>query len=88
MTNLDIARASRGIAEESHKENEAIRAIAELGRQDNQLMLQMAEDSRAVAAATARDSAAMRVIAAVTILFLPATFTAVSHVKGSKQESD
>lgn len=79
MTNIDIARASRDIVEESHKENEAMRLIAELSRKDNQLMLQIAEDSRAVALATARDSAAMRVIAIVTIVFLPATFTAVSH---------
>jgi hypothetical protein len=56
-----------------------MRAIAELSRRDNELMIQVAKDSRAVAIATAQDSAAMQVIAAVTILFLPATFTAVSH---------
>lgn len=44
------------------------------------LMKALAEDSKAVAMATARDSAAMRVIAVVTILFLPATFTAVRSV--------
>ena len=55
-----------------------MQTIAELSRQDNKLMLQIAEDSKAVALATARDSAAMRVIAAVTILFLPATFTSAS----------
>ena len=55
-----------------------MQAIAKLSRQDNKLMLKLAEDSRAVALATARDNAAMRVIAAVTILFLPATFTSAS----------
>jgi hypothetical protein len=44
--------------------------IAELSRKDNITM-------QRVALATARDSAAMRIIAAVTILFLPATFVAV-----------
>ena len=53
-------------------------SIAENSRRDNQLMLQIAQDSRAVAVSTARDNAAMRVIAGVTILFLPATFVAVS----------
>ncbi|KAI1176508.1 hypothetical protein F4777DRAFT_587921 [Nemania sp. FL0916] len=76
LTNIDITRASHIIAKESHKESEAMRTIAELGRQDNQLMIQVAQDSRAVALAAARDSAAMQVISAVTILFLPATFTA------------
>lgn len=66
MTDIDIARSSRD--------------IAEMSRRDNQLMLRVADESRAVALATARDSAAMRVIAAVTVLFLPATFTAVSSV--------
>jgi hypothetical protein len=62
--NIEIARASHTIAQES--------------RRDNAIMKHIAEDSKAVALATARDSAAMRVIAAATILFLPATFTAVS----------
>jgi len=38
----------------------------------------VAELSNEVALATARDSAAMRIISAVTLFFLPATFTAVS----------
>lgn len=76
LTNIDIARESRNIAEESRRENEAMRAMAELSRRDNELMIQVAKDSRTVAIATARDSAAMQVIAAVTVLFLPATFTA------------
>lgn len=59
-------------------------ALAELSRRDNELMIQVAKDSRAVAIAAAQDSAAMQVIAAVTILFLPATFTAVSHWGGPR----
>ncbi|KAI0458931.1 hypothetical protein F5B21DRAFT_527748 [Xylaria acuta] len=76
LTDIDIARASRNIAEETRKENEAMRTISQVTRHDNELMIQVAKDSRSVAIATARDSAAMQVIAAVTILFLPATFTA------------
>ncbi|GAW25031.1 putative Mg2+ transporter -like Zinc transport protein [Rosellinia necatrix] len=76
LTNIEIARASHNIAEGSHRETEAMRIIAELSHRDNELMIQVAKDSRAVAVATAQDSAAMQVIAAVTILFLPATFTA------------
>lgn len=38
----------------------------------------LAKSSQEVAIATSRDSAVMRVIAAITIFFLPATFTAVS----------
>ncbi|KAF5126292.1 hypothetical protein E5D57_000189 [Metarhizium anisopliae] len=77
-TNIEIAQSSREIAEQSHKENGAMRSLAELGRQDNELMIQIARDSRAVALAAAQDSAAMQVIAAVTMLFLPATFTATT----------
>ena len=79
MNNVSIARASRDIAEASRKDSEAILAIAENSSRDNQLMLQIAQDSKAVAVSTARDSAAMRAIAAVTILFLPPTFIAVSN---------
>lgn len=79
MTNIDIARASHNIAEEIHKENEAMRLIAQLGKRDSELTIQLAKDSHAVALATAKDSAAMQVIAAMTVLFLPATFTAVSY---------
>jgi hypothetical protein len=50
-------------------------AIAQLSRQGNLIMKAIAGDSKAVALATARDGAAMRVTAAVAILFLPATFT-------------
>ncbi|PQE31549.1 Mg2+ transporter -like Zinc transport protein [Rutstroemia sp. NJR-2017a WRK4] len=76
LINLDIARESHKIAELSRNDNQAMRTLAELSRRDTKLMIELARDSRSVALATARDSAAMRVIAAVTILFLPATFTA------------
>jgi hypothetical protein len=58
-----------------------MRTLAELSRRDAEFLIEIARDSRSVALATARDSAAMRVIAAVTVLFLPATFTAVSNLK-------
>lgn len=45
--------------------------IAQLSRKDNLAM-------REVAIAAAKDSATMRVIAAVTLFFLPPTFVAVS----------
>jgi hypothetical protein len=45
--------------------------IAQLSRKDNFAM-------REVAIAAAKDSATMRVIAAVTLFFLPPTFVAVS----------
>lgn len=41
-------------------------------------MKAIAEDSKMVALATSEDSGAMRTIAVVTMIFLPATFTAVS----------
>ena len=78
LTTIEITRASHDLAEKSRSDNLTMQAIAKLSRQDNKLMLKLAEDSRAVALATARDNAAMRVIAAVTILFLPATFTSAS----------
>ena len=51
--------------------------IAEASQRDNAAIKAITEDSKMVALATSRDSAVMRTIAAVTILFLPATFTAV-----------
>lgn len=59
---------------------QASQDIAEASRRDSQTMLQVARDSRAIAIRTAKDSAAMKIIAAVTILFLPATFVAVSPI--------
>ncbi|KAJ5404123.1 Mg2+ transporter protein CorA-like/Zinc transport protein ZntB [Penicillium cosmopolitanum] len=50
--------------------------LGKLSRYDAKLMIEIARDSRSVALSTARDSASMRILAIVTILFLPATFTA------------
>ncbi|KAM3465185.1 hypothetical protein MY5147_009337 [Beauveria neobassiana] len=79
--NIEIARASNVMAELSRNDNQAMLKLSELSRQDAQLMIEIARDSRSVALATARDSASMRVIAIVTILFLPATFTAYDNGK-------
>jgi len=38
----------------------------------------LAADSREIAAASKRDSSAMKAVALLTMVFLPATFTAVS----------
>jgi hypothetical protein len=65
-TNLQISKESTKVAEESRK-------IAELSRKDNLAMQEIAVSS-------AKDSATMRVIAAVTLFFLPATFVAVSKL--------
>ncbi|KAF2182550.1 hypothetical protein K469DRAFT_711724 [Zopfia rhizophila CBS 207.26] len=62
--NIRMAEASLHVAEASQRDNAAMKAIA--------------EDSKQVALNTSRDSAAMRTIAAMTMVFLPATFTAVS----------
>lgn len=62
--NLEIAQRSGQVAEQSMD-------IAQLSRKDNLAM-------REVAIAAAKDSATMRVIAAVTLFFLPPTFIAVS----------
>jgi len=43
--------------------------------------MKLAETSQQVAIATSRDSAVMRVITAVTVVFLPGTFTAVSTLR-------
>jgi len=43
-----------------------------------QISNSISSDSKSIAYAAARDSAAMKVIALVTTLFLPATFVAVS----------
>ena len=55
-----------------------IREIAESLQADNAVMRSIAEASKEVALSTRRDGADMRVIAVVTLIFLPATFTAVS----------
>ncbi len=60
------------------------------GQRDNRLNLQIAQASRAandlsiqIARAAKRDSTAMRIIAAVTLLFLPGTFIAVGFAFNS-----
>lgn len=62
--NIQIAETSLRVAEASQRDSSAMKAVA--------------EDSKQVALNTSRDSAVMRTIAAVTMLFLPATFVAVS----------
>lgn len=54
----------------------ASRRIAEIGLGHNNAMKEMAEDSRHIAVLTRKDSADMRIIAVVTLLFLPGTFMA------------
>lgn len=54
-----------------------IRRIAESQHYDNAIMRIMAVDSNEIAKLTRRDSADMRTIAALTLIFLPATFIAV-----------
>ena len=73
MYNLINQRDNRTATETA----EAIRRIAEAQQIDNAIMRIIAEDSNQVAMLTRRDSADMRIIAAVTLIFLPATFTAV-----------
>lgn len=63
MSNLQVAEASR--------------QVAELSRSDSIAMKIVAEKSMKVAELTRKDSSDMRVIAGVTLMFLPGTFTAV-----------
>ena len=49
-----------------------------LSMQDTAALKTISEDQKRIALAATRDSAAMRTIAAITAVFLPATFTAVS----------
>lgn len=58
-----------------------MRAIVELSGRDNELIVQVAKDPRAVAIEIARDGAAVQVVDTATILFLTATFAAVSCIK-------
>ncbi|KAF2431320.1 hypothetical protein EJ08DRAFT_696708 [Tothia fuscella] len=55
----------------------ASKDLTEVALRDNTVMQAIAEDSRNVALLTRRDSADMRIISAVTLIFLPGTFTAV-----------
>jgi hypothetical protein len=49
-----------------------------LSMKDNAALKTISEDQKQVAIMATRDSAAMSVISAITAVFLPATFTAVS----------
>lgn len=53
-----------------------------LSMRDNAELKKISANQARVAVAATRDSAAMRVIAAITTVFLPATFTAVSLETG------
>lgn len=55
----------------------ASQRIAEAAQRDGALMKQIAEDSKNVSLRAWRDGVDMRVMAAVTLLTLPGTFTAV-----------
>jgi methyl-accepting chemotaxis protein len=81
----DIAIASKEIAEETKKDSAAMKEIAAASKQialESQKIAQETKiDSaamRKIAASTKKDSAAMKSIALLTMLFLPPTFTAVS----------
>jgi hypothetical protein len=54
----------------------ASRRIAEISLRHNTAMKEMAVDSRYIAILTRKDSTDMRIIAVVTLLFLPGTFMA------------
>lgn len=60
----------------------ASREIAATGLFHNQAMKVLAEDSRKIAVLTRRDSLDMRIIAAVTLVFLPGTFMATMFGSG------
>jgi hypothetical protein len=49
-----------------------------ISQEENRISRSVAEDSSAVAVAAKRDSSAMKTIAVLTTVFLPATFVAVS----------
>lgn len=57
---------------------EASLRVSKASYQDSAAMKAIAEESKQVALATSRDSSLMRIIAILTLIFLPATFTAVS----------
>ncbi|KAL9035892.1 MAG: hypothetical protein Q9214_006381, partial [Letrouitia sp. 1 TL-2023] len=50
-----------------------------ISMQDNAALKAISEDQKLIALAASRDSAAMRIVAAITAVFLPATFTAVNN---------
>ena len=50
-----------------------------IAQQDLNVSLKLSQDSNEIAAASRRDSSIMRIIAILGMVFLPATFTVVSH---------
>lgn len=58
-----------------------------MSQQDNNMNHEIAVDSKEIAAASRRDSSAMKIIAVLTTIFLPGTFIAVCGPKIS-QDSD
>ena len=65
-TNIELAKSSKKIAEES--------------RRDNMLSMRIARSTADVAEEARQDSAAMKTIAVLTLTFLPGTAVAVSVV--------
>ena len=49
-----------------------------MAQKGNLVTIALAADSRQIAAATKKDSSAMKTIALLTMIFLPGTFVAVS----------
>jgi hypothetical protein len=47
---------------------------------DNAALMAISKDQKQIALAAKQDSAAMRLISVITIVFLPATFTSVSYI--------
>lgn len=56
---------------------EASLRISEASYRDSAAMIALAEDSKQIAVATSRDSSSMFIISALTLIYLPSTFTAV-----------
>ncbi|KAI1740910.1 hypothetical protein F4680DRAFT_465106 [Xylaria scruposa] len=71
---LGLASRCRYLAKRTNAQAQTVYCL--VASQDNATHKDIAEASRDIALMTARDGATMRVIAAVTILFLPATFVA------------
>lgn len=57
-----------------------------LSMRDNAALKMISHDQKRLAVAAFRDSSVMRVIAAITTVFLPATFTAVSFLFSVRPE--
>ena len=49
-----------------------------MGQRDNKLNIEVARDSKSIAAESKRDSSSMKTIAVLTIVFLPGTFVSVN----------